>query len=105
MVTVVTGQLFMCCDWDRMNLCYFSAAVTYYFLCVFMNCFVACIAMVSRGVMIGMSGVSRSHKSTLSAFPSPQDWACQSSSLLLCFMLRHVLIFVFSINFFIYLLF
>ena len=33
---------------DQMNLCCCSAAVTFYFLCVFVNCFVACIAMVSR---------------------------------------------------------
>ena len=40
------------------------------FLCVFVNCFVACIAVVSRGVMIGMSGESWRHKSTLSNIPS-----------------------------------
>ena len=39
--------------WDQMNLCCCSAAVTVYFLCVFVNCFVAYIAMVSWGVMIG----------------------------------------------------
>ena len=57
----MTGQLCMCCNWDHMNLCYCSAVVTFYFLCVFVNCFVACIAMVSRGVMIGMSGESWRH--------------------------------------------
>ena len=31
-------------------------------LYVFVNCFVACIAVVSRGVMIGMSGESWRHK-------------------------------------------
>ena len=101
----MTGRLCMCYDWDQMDLCYCSAAVTFYFLCVFVNCFVACIAMVSRGMMIGMSGESWCHKSTLSPIPSSQDWACQSSSLLLCFRLRHFKIFVFSIYFFIYLLF
>ena len=53
------------------------------FVC-FVNCFVACIDVVSRGVMIGMSGESWRHKSTLSPIPSSQDWACWSSSLLLC---------------------
>ena len=33
----MTGQLCMCCDWDRMNLCYCGAAVTFYFLCVFVQ--------------------------------------------------------------------
>ena len=74
----MTGQLCMCYNWDQMNLCCCccNGAVTFYFLCVFVNCFVACIAMVSRGVMIGMSGESWSHKSTLSPVPSShQDWA------------------------------
>ena len=97
----MTGQLCMCYNWDQMNVCYCSVTVTFYFLCVFVNCFVACIAMVSQGVMIGMSGESWRHKSTLSPIPSSQDWACQSSSLLLCFRLRHFFIFVFSIYFFI----
>ena len=57
----MTGQLCMCCDWDQMNLCCCNAAVTIYFLCVFVNCFVACIAMVSWGVMIGMSDESWRH--------------------------------------------
>ena len=80
----MTGQLCMCYNWDQMNLCYCSAAVTFYFLCVFVNCFVACtcIAVVPRGVMIGMSGESWHNNSTLSPIPSSQDWACQSSSLL-----------------------
>ena len=55
------------------------AAITVNFLCVFVNCFVACIAVVSWGVMIGMSGESWCHKSTLSPVPSSQDWACRSS--------------------------
>ena len=80
----MTGQLCMCCDWDRMNLCYCGAAVTFYFLCVFVNCFVACIAVVSRGVMIGMSGESWRQKSS-------QDWVCRLSSFLLCFRLSHFL--------------
>ena len=72
-----------------MDLCYCSAAVTFCFLCVFVNCFVSCIAVVSRGEMIGMSGESWRHKSTLSPIPGSQDWACQSSSLLLFFRLSH----------------
>ena len=96
----MTGQLCMRYNWDQMNLCYCSAAVTF---SVFVNCFVACNAVVSRGVMIGMSGESWHHKSTLSLIPSSQDWACQSSSLLLCFRLRHFLIFVFSTIFLLYL--
>ena len=82
-----------------MNLCCCSAAVTFDFLCDFVNCFVACIAVVSRGVMIGMSGESWHHKSTLSPVPGSQDWACRSSSLLLYFRLRHFKIFLFSIYF------
>ena len=70
-------------------------------LCVFVNCFVACIAGVSREVMIGMSGESWRHKSTL--IPSSQDWVCRSSSLLLCFRLRHFFIFPFNIYFLSYL--
>ena len=85
----MTGQLCMYYDCDQMNLCYCSVTVTFYFLCVLENCFVACIAMVSWGVTIGMSGESWHHKSTLSPVPSSQDWACRSSSLLLCFRLRH----------------
>ena len=84
-----------------MKLCYCSAAVTFYFLCVFMNCFIACIAVVSPRVMIGMSGESWRHKSTLSPIPGSQDRACRSSSLLLCFRLRIFFIFVFSIYFYI----
>ena len=76
------GQLCMYYNWDQMNLCYCSAAVTFYSLCFFLNCFVACIAVVPQGVMIGMSGESWCHKSTLSPIPSSQDWACRSSSLL-----------------------
>ena len=65
----MTGQLCMYYDCDQMHLCYCSAAVTFYFLCVFVNCFVACIPVVPRGVMIGMSGESWRHKSTLSPIP------------------------------------
>ena len=71
------------------------------FLCVFVNCFVSYIAVVPWGVMIGMSGECWRHKSTLSPIPGSQDWACQSSSLLLFLRLRHFLIFVFSIYFYI----
>ena len=80
----MTGQLCMYYNWDQMNLCYCSAAVTFYFLFlfVFVNCFVACIAVVPRGVMI-------------------LNWACRSYSLLLCYRSRHLKIFVFSIYFFI----
>ena len=49
------------------------------------------------GVMIGMSGESWHHKSTLRPVPSSLDWACRSSSLLLSFRLRHFIILVFSI--------
>ena len=83
-----------------MNLCYCSAAVTFYFLCVFVNCFVACIAMVSRGVMIGMSGDSWRHKSTLSPVPTSQDWACRSSSLL--YFKRHFFIYLYLVFTFLY---
>ena len=98
----MTGQLCMCYNWGQMNLCYCSAAVTFYFFGVFVNCFVACIAMVLQGVMIGMSGESWRHKSTLSPVPGSQVWACKSPSLLLCFRLRHSL--NICIYFFIYLL-
>ena len=105
----LTGIGSTCCDQSVVHvlqlgsdeLCYCSAAVTFYFLCIFVNYFVACIAVVSLGVMIGMSGESWHHKSTLSPIPSSQDWACLSSSFLLCFRLRHFLIFIFSIYFFI----
>ena len=50
----MTGQLCMCYNWDQMNLCCCNAAVTFYFLCVFVNCFVACIAVVPQGVIIGI---------------------------------------------------
>ena len=85
--------------WDQMNLCYYSAAVTFYFFCVFVNCFIACIVVVPRRLMIGMSGESWRHKSTLSPIPSSQDWSCRSSSLLLSFWLRNFFIFVSSIYF------
>ena len=66
----MTGQLCMCYNWDQINLCCYNTAITFYFLCVFMNCFVACVAMVSRGVMIGRSAESWCHKSTLNPVPS-----------------------------------
>ena len=78
----MTGQLCMCCNWDQMNLCCCNAAVTFYFLCVFVNCFVACIAVIPRRVMIGICGESWHRRSTLSPVPSSQDWTCRSSSLL-----------------------
>ena len=54
----MAGQLCMCCGGYQMNLCYCSAAITFCFLCVFVNCFVSYIAVVSRGVIIGVSGES-----------------------------------------------
>ena len=51
-VPAVTGQLCMCYNWDQMNLCYCSAAVTFTFCELFV--FVACIAVVSLGVMFGI---------------------------------------------------
>ena len=44
----------MCYNWDQMNLCNCSAAVTFFVLCVFVNCFVAYIAVFRRVVMIGL---------------------------------------------------
>ena len=66
----------------------FAVPLLPFTLCVFVNSFVACITVVSRGVMIGMSGESWCHKSTLSHICSFPDWACRSSSRLLCFRLR-----------------
>ena len=86
----MTGQLCMCYNWDQMNLCYLQC-LCYLLLCFFVNSFVACITVVSRGVMIGMSGESWCHKSTLSPICSFPDGACRSSSLLLCFRLRHII--------------
>ena len=43
------------------------------------------------------------HKNTLSPLPSSQDWACRSSSFLLCFRLRHFLnLYLVSIFLYIY---
>ena len=99
----MTVQLCTCYNWNQMNLCYCSAAVSIYFLCVFVNCFVAYIAMVSRGVIIGMSGESWCHKSTLSLVPGSQDWACRSSSLVLCFILRHFFLYLYLVsNYYLY---
>ena len=44
---------------------------------------ITCSAVIPLGVMIGMSGESWGHKSTLSHFPSSQDWARQLFSLIL----------------------
>ena len=47
-------------------------------------------AAAAKYVYVRMSGESWRHKSTLSPVPSSQDWACRSSSLLLCIIrLRH----------------
>ena len=66
-----------------MNLSYYSGAVTFCFvICRFVSVCVTCNAVISLDVMIGMSDESWHHKSTLSFIPGPQDWACQSNSLL-----------------------
>ena len=57
------GLVCMCCDWDWMDLGCCSATV-----CLL-------LFVVPQGVMVGMSGESWCHKSTLSPIPSSQGWA------------------------------
>ena len=71
----------------------FAVPLLPFTLCVLVNSFFACITVVSRGLMIGMSGESWCHNSTLSPICSFPDWACRSSSRLLCFRLRHIICF------------
>ena len=59
------GLVCMCCDWDWMDLGCCSATV----------CLLLLLFVVPQGVMVGKSGESWRHKSTLSPIPSSQGWA------------------------------
>ena len=72
----------MCCDWDWMDLGCCSATV-----CLL-------LFVVPQGVMVGMSGESWRHKSTLSPIPSSQGWAYILTILLsTCFYILYLFYF------------
>ena len=92
-------------DWDRRYLlgsvgCA-CAAVEIRWICavaVLLLPFTFCVNYCgSMGVIVGMSGESWCHKSTLCPIPGSQDWAYRSYSLLLSFLIIYLFIFKFII--------